>query len=272
MSEAGEANDAMEFEAAMTARPGEALIVEVDGFEGPLDLLLSLAREQKVDLAKISVLQLAEQYLVFVERAKAHNLELAADYLVMAAWLAYLKSRLVLPQPPAPADPTAEEMAAGLRWRLQRLAAMREAAARIMARDRLGREVFARGDPEPTKVVRLVTYKDTLFDLLTAYSQRRLKALGHRVYEMQRAPIFLIEEARERVERMLGHIPDWSGLARFLPIEWRLGVRVKSALASTFLACLELVRDGKLEIRQIEAFGEIFVKDRASRSVGEGLS
>src|SRR5271165_600802 len=149
----------------------DSLVVTVDGFEGPLDLLLALARSQKVDIAKISVLKLAEQYLEFIERARRVNLELAADYLVMAAGLAYLKSRLVLPQPPAlDGEPTADEMAARLRWRLQRLAAMREAAARLMARNRLGREVFARGAPEPVKLVKLVTHADTLYDLLTAYA------------------------------------------------------------------------------------------------------
>ncbi|MDE3117231.1 MAG: segregation/condensation protein A, partial [Pseudomonadota bacterium] len=157
------------------AAPEEALVVAVDGFEGPLDLLLGLARNQKVDLAKISVLKLAEQYLEFVERARRLNLELAADYLVMAAWLAYLKSRLLLPLPPsAEGEPTADEMAARLRWRLQRLDAMREAAARLMARDRLGREVFARGLPEPINIVKLRTHTDTLYDLLTAYSTQRL--------------------------------------------------------------------------------------------------
>ena len=163
-------------EVAANASAEEALVVAVDGFEGPLDLLLGLARSQKVDLAKISVLKLAEQYLEFVERARRLNLELAADYLVMAAWLAYLKSRLLLPAPPGTqeGEVSADEMAARLRWRLQRLDAMREAAARLMARDRLGREVFARGAPEPLNIVKLRTYSDSLYDLLTAYATQRL--------------------------------------------------------------------------------------------------
>ncbi len=253
-----------QFEAA-AASPEEALVVMVDGFEGPLDLLLALARDQKVDLAKISVLKLAEQYLEFIESAKRRNLELAADYLVMAAWLAYLKSRLVLPQPPnADGEPTVDEMAARLRWRLQRLDKMRETAARLMARDRLGREVFARGDPEPVNVIKLRTQTDTLYDLLSAYATHRLKKLGGKTYRPVMAAVLHIEEARDRLERMLGRIPDWSTLTRLLPPDWTAGMRRRSALASTLLACLELARDGKIEIRQLSPFAEVYVKDRVS--------
>jgi segregation and condensation protein A len=238
-------------------------MVAVDGFEGPLDLLLSLARDQKVDLAKISVLKLADQYLEFIERAKRINLELAADYLVMAAWLAYLKSKLILPQTQVvEGEPTADEMATRLRWRLQRLNAMREAASRLMARDRLGREVFERGDPEPVNVVKLRTYKDTLYDLLTAYATDRVRKLGGKAYQPQIAPVLQIEEARERLERMLGKIGDWSALNRLLPLEWQGGVRRRSAVASTLLACLEMARDGKVELQQMAPFDEIYVRDR----------
>ena len=255
-----------EFEAAS---PDEALVVMLDGFEGPLDLLLALARDQKVDLAKISVLKLADQYLEFIETAKKRSLELAADYLVMAAWLAYLKSRLILPQPPsADGEPTADEMAARLRWRLQRLDAMREAAARMMARDRLDREVFARGDPEPVNVIKLRTQTDTLYDLLTAYAMQRLKKVGGKAYKPVMAAVLQIEEARDRLERMLGRIPDWSGLTKLLPHDWAGGSRRRSALASTLLACLELVRDGKIEIRQLSPFAEVYVKDRISPLTG----
>jgi segregation and condensation protein A len=254
------------------AAPDEALMVAVDGFEGPLDLLLALARDQKVDLAKISVLKLADQYLEFIERAKRINLELAADYLVMAAWLAYLKSKLILPQTQVvEGEPTADEMAARLRWRLQRLNAMREAAARLMARDRLGREVFERGDPEPVNVIKLRTYKDSLYDLLTAYSVQRVKKLGGKAYQPKHAPVLLIEEARERLERMLGRIGDWSGLSKLLPFEWSGGERRRSALASTLLACLELARDGRLEIRQLKPFDEVYVKDRLVPPVLEAV-
>ncbi|MDE2184430.1 MAG: segregation/condensation protein A [Alphaproteobacteria bacterium] len=255
-----------EFEGPATGE--KALVVAVDGFEGPLDLLLTLARNQKVDIAKISILTLADQYLEFIESAKRMNLELAADYLVMAAWLAYLKSRLVLPQPPsAEGEPSADIMASRLRWRLQRLEAMREAAARLMARDRLGREIFARGQPEPVNVVRLRTYKDSLYDLLTAYASERVKLLRGRTYRPAVPPVLQIEEARERIERMLGRIPDWSGLAKLIPFEWAGGQRRRSALASTLLACLELARDGRIEIRQIAPFDEVYVRDRAREGI-----
>lgn len=241
----------------------EALVVAVDGFEGPLDLLLTLARNQKVDIAKISVLRLAEQYLEFIEAARRINLELAADYLVMAAWLAYLKSRLVLPQAPsADGEPSADEMATRLRWRLQRLDAMRAAATRLMGRERLNRDVFGRGDPEPVNVVKLRTYKDSLYDLLTAYATERVRRLGGAAYRPVPPAVLQIEEARERLERMLGRIHDWSILASLLPFEWSGGGRRRSALASTLLACLELVRDGKVEIQQLSPFAEIYVRDR----------
>ena len=253
-----------EFDTTIT--PDEALIIEVDGFEGPLDLLLALARNQKVDIAKISVLDLADQYLAFMDSARNRRLELAADYLVMAAWLIYFKSRLVLPQVEAGPGPGADEMAAALRWRLQRLQAMRDSAVRLMARDRLGRDVFSRGDPEPVRVIRTRKQSDTLYELLTAYSQQRIRVLGHRVLQVVRAPILLIEEARARIERSLGQIPSWALLSRFLPPGWGEGDRRRSALASTFSAALELARDGKLEIRQLAPFGEIFLKDRVERA------
>jgi len=265
MSDPGENFDNFD---AIVAPADEALMVTVDGFEGPLDLLLTLARNQKVDIAKISILELADQYLEFVESAKKMNLELAADYLVMAAWLAYLKSRLILPQPPqADGEPTADEMATRLRWRLQRLEAMRQAAARLMAGDRLDRDVFARGDPEPVNVIKLKTYKDTLYDLLTSYATQRVKKMGGKAYVKQHAPVLLIEEARARLERMLGRIADWSGLERLLPFEWSGGIRRRSALASTLLACLELARDGRIEIRQLAPFEEVYVRDRIAPEV-----
>ena len=246
------------------AAPDEALVVTVDGFEGPLDLLLALARTQKVDIAKISVLKLADQYLEFIEKAHRFNLELAADYLVMASWLAYLKSRLLLPQPGVlEGEPTADELAVRLRWRLQRLESIREAAARLMSRDRLGREVFARGLPEPVKVVKLRTHTDTLYDLLSAYATQRLKKGTGKNYKPVHMPVLLIEEARERIERMLGRIDNWNGLSHLLPLDWRNGYRRRSALASTLLACLELTRDGRLEMRQLKPFEEVYVKDRA---------
>jgi len=252
-----------EFESTAVFADDQALRVAVDGFEGPLDLLLTLARNQKVDIAKISILKLADQYLEFIESAKKLNLELAADYLVMAAWLAYLKSRLILPQDKGPdGEPTADEMATRLRWRLQRLDAMRAASTRLMGRERLDRDVFGRGDPEPVNVIKLRTYKDTMYDLLTAYATDRVRRLGGKAYRPQMAPVLHIEEARERLERMLGRISDWSALDRLLPLEWSGGSRRRSAVASTLLACLELARDGKMEIQQMAPFAEIFVRDR----------
>jgi segregation and condensation protein A len=252
------------FEAPTAAE--EALVVAVDGFEGPLDLLLTLARNQKVDIAKISILKLADQYLEFVEHAKHMNLELAADYLVMAAWLAYLKSRLILPQPETEGDPTADEMATRLRWRLQRLDAMREAAARLMGGDRLGREIFARGMPEPVNVIKLRTYKDSLFDLLSAYAGERIKTMRGKSYQLQATPVMLIEQARERLERMLGSIPDWNVLSKLIPFDWSGGLRRRSALASTLVACLEFARDGRVEMRQLAPFDEIYIRDHANEA------
>jgi segregation and condensation protein A len=253
------------FEAPVTA--DEALVVTVDGFEGPLDLLLTLARNQKVDIAKISILKLADQYLEFVEHAKRMNLELAADYLVMAAWLAYLKSRLILPQPETKeGEPTADEMATRLRWRLQRLDAMREMAARLMAGDRLGREVFARGAPEPVKVVKLRTYKDSLYDLLQAYAGERIKKMRGKNYTLKASPVMLIEQARERLERMFGKIPDWNTLSTLLPFDWTGGPRRRSAMASMFMACLEAARDGRVELRQLAPFDELYIRDHANEA------
>ena len=263
MTGAEHAENFDEFEASAVFADDHALTVTVDGFEGPLDLLLTLARNQKVDIAKISILKLAEQYLEFIESAKRLNLELAADYLVMAAWLAYLKSRLILPQEKgSDGEPTADEMATRLRWRLQRLDAMRAASTRLMGRERLDRDVFGRGDPEPVNVIKLRTYKDTLYDLLNAYATDRVRRMGGKSYRPQMAPVLQIEEARERLERMLGKIADWSALTRLLPFEWSGGARRRSAMASTLLACLELARDGKVELQQMAPFAEIFIRDR----------
>jgi segregation and condensation protein A len=251
-----------EFESTALANDDETLLITVDGFEGPLDLLLTLARNQKVDIAKISILKLAEQYLEFVEGAKKLNLELAADYLVMAAWLAYLKSRLILPQEKdSDGEPTADEMATRLRWRLQRLDAMRAASTRLMGRERLDRDVFGRGDPEAVNVIKLRTYKDTLYDLLTAYATDRVRKLGGKTYRPEMAPVLAIEEARERLERMLCRISDWSALTAMLPFEWSGGARRRSAMASTLLAALEMARDGKVQLQQASPFAEIYVRD-----------
>ena len=235
----------------------EALIVDVDGFEGPLDLLLTLGRTQKVDLRKISVLQLARQYLAFVERAKALRLELAADYLVMAAWLAFLKSRLLLPPDPADEGPSGEELAAHLAFQLERLQAMRDAAARLMARDRLGRDFFARGQTQDMQRTRRVTYTATLLDLMQGYARIRTRD-EFRPFVMDRDAVYTMEQALERMRGLIGFAGGWSDLTSYLPDGWGADpVRRRSATASTFAASLELVKEGHLDIRQAEAFAPI---------------
>jgi segregation and condensation protein A len=240
----------------------EALIVDVDGFEGPLDLLLTLSRTQKVDLRRISVLTLAEQYLAFVERAEALRLELAADYLVMAAWLAFLKSRLLLPPEPGE-DVSAEDMAAHLAFQLERLQAMRESAARLMGRDRLGRDFFARGESEEVAKVKKVTYAASLLDLMQAYARIRTRD-EFRPYAFDRKDVFTMEEALERLRGMIGFVGDWSDLVSFLPDGWGGDpVRRRSATAATFAASLEMVKQGQLELRQRETFAPISIRQRS---------
>ncbi|WP_336057105.1 segregation and condensation protein A [Nitratireductor sp. CH_MIT9313-5] len=237
-----------------------ALTVDVDGFEGPLDLLLHLARNQKVDLAKISVLALAEQYLQFVERVRSMRLELAADYLVMAAWLAYLKSRLLVPKKANDEEPTGEEMAAVLQFRLKRLEAMRDAAARLVNRNRLGREVFARGMPEQLVVDKRSTYEASLYDLLTAYAaQRQRRAITN--VRIAKRGVWSLKQAREILTRLVGELKDWTALDRFL-LQYIDDPRDRAtALASSFAASLELVREGVLEIRQQEAFAPLYMRN-----------
>ena len=235
----------------------EALIVDVDGFEGPLDLLLTLSRTQKVDLRKISVLELARQYLAFVEKAKVLRIELAADYLVMAAWLAFLKSRLLLPPDPAEDGPSGEELAAHLAFQLERLQAMRESAAKLMARDRLGRDFFARGIPEDVTRVRKVTYTATLLDLMQGYARIRTKD-DFRPYTMDRDAVFTLEQALERMRGLIGFAGTWTDISSYLPDGFTTDpARRRSATASTFAASLELVKEGKVEIRQSEVFAPI---------------
>ncbi|WCR15293.1 segregation and condensation protein A [Paracoccus seriniphilus] len=243
-------------------RAEEALIVDVDGYEGPLDLLLTLARTQKVDLMKVSVLHLAEQYLTFVEQARKLRIELAADYLVMAAWLAFLKSRLLLPPDPEAEGPSAEDMAAHLAFQLERLDAMRQAAAQLMARDRLGIDRFKRGAPETVARKRRTEWQAGLLDLMRAYARLRTKD-EFRPYAFDRQDIYTMEQALERLRRMIGYVGDWTELSDFLPEGWGgPGARVRSATAATFAASLELARQGRLEIRQSETFAPISFRRR----------
>ncbi len=243
----------------------EALIVDVDGFEGPLDLLLTLSRTQKVDLRRVSILQLAEQYLIFVNKAKDLRIELAADYLVMATWLAYLKSRLLLPPEPGDDGPSAADMAAHLAFQLERLAAMRNVAARLMARDQLGRDFFARGLPEDVTRLRRVTYSATLIDLMRAYARVRTKD-EFRPFVMDRHHIFTMEQALERMRGLIGFAGDWTDLESWMPEGWDgLPMRRRSATAAHFAAMLELTKQGQLQIRQHDTFAPIQVKRREGR-------
>lgn len=241
-----------------------ALVIDVNGFEGPLDLLLHLARNQKVDLARISVLALAEQYLVFVDRARALRLELAADYLVMAAWLAYLKSKLLIPKTPGDDGQSGEEMAAVLQFRLKRLEAMRDAAAKLVNRNRLGRERFIRGMPELVVVEKNSRYKASLYDLLTAYAAQRQRRAISRVSIAQRT-VWSLKEARTILKRLIGEMRDWTALDQFLLAYIATPAERKTAVASAFAASLELVREGQLEIRQESAFKPIYLRPRPDR-------
>ncbi|NUB43245.1 segregation/condensation protein A [Fertoebacter nigrum] len=238
----------------------EALIVDVAGFEGPLDLLLTLSRTQKVDLRRISVLQLAEQYLGFVNTAKDLRIELAADYLVMAAWLAYLKSRLLLPPDPTDDGPSAEDLAAHLAFQLERLAAMRDAAARLMARDQKGRDFFARGLPEDVTRKRHVTYAATLVDLMRAYARIRTKD-EFRPFVLDRDHVFTMEQALERLRGLVGYMGGWSDLASFLPEGWDSHpMRRRSATAAHFAAVLEMAKRGQVALRQPDTFAPIQIR------------
>ena len=246
----------------LAAQSGYELIVDVGGFEGPLDLLLELARHQKIDLARISVLALAEQYLAFIDSARAKRLELAADYLVMAAWLAYLKSRLLLPAAPDSDEPAAADLAQRLAFRLQRLQAMREAAAQLMARNRLGRDVFERGLPEPLVIDTKVEYANNLVDLLKAYAERRQQKLRHQTYTVRKMKAWSIKEARVILERLIGQMDEWGRFDDWIA-KYAAGQESRSSIvASSFTASLELAREGRVEIRQESAFAPIFMRRR----------
>lgn len=256
---AGAAYDDWEEGPATAAREGERLILDVEGFEGPLDVLLMLARSQKVDVTKISILELVEQYLSFIAEARRLRLELAADYLVMAAWLAYLKSRLLLPCEDDHEEPSAEELALRLQLRLQRLEAMREAGAALMARDRLGRDVLARGAPEGLATDRHAVYDVTLYELLRAYADFRVRT-SVKSYTVARRPIYSLENAIRRLGDLLGTAFTWHQLKEFLPGDMADARLRRSALASMFVASLELARTGRAELRQMEAYGPLYLR------------
>ncbi|SMY09646.1 segregation and condensation protein A [Flavimaricola marinus] len=240
----------------------EALIVDVDGYEGPLDLLLTMSRTQKVDLRQISILSLARQYLAFIAQARELRIELAADYLVMAAWLAFLKSRLLLPPDPEAEGPSGEELAAHLAFQLERLAAMREAAAKLMARDQKGRDFFARGITEDVARVRQVKYTASLLDLMQAYARIRTKD-EFRPFVMDRVAVMTLEQALERMRHLIGFAGDWTDISSYLPEEWQVDpAKRRSATAANFAASLELAKEGRIEIRQGDTFAPIQIRKR----------
>ena len=258
--------DQQEFEQSPTVVPidDEALVVDLDGYEGPLDVLLTLARNQKVDVTKISILDLAEQYLAFIAQARRIRLEIAADYLVMAAWLAYLKSRLLLPEP-VDDEPSGEELAADLAQRLRRLEGIRIAGEKLFERNLLGREVFSRGDPEGVRVLTTSVFEVSLFDLLKAYRSQQTREQATPLSIRPRV-VHTIDQALRRLNRMIGSVPDWQHLEGFLPPELIDAFERRSAVASTFSASLELARQGEVEIQQRQAFGPIYLRKASHRS------
>ena len=253
-----------QFETELTERASDepALVVDVEGFEGPLDLLLTLARQQKVDLAKISILALADQYLAFIEAARKMRLELAADYLVMAAWLAYLKSRLLLPEVHPAEGLSAEDMANALAQRLRRLEAIRQVAEQLMARPQLGRDVFDRGLPEPIEEVKHPEWSATLYDLLSAYATRR-QTQARSFVRVPKRTVWSLAEAREALERLIGQSMEWSPLDQYL-IEYLVEPSMRATvLASSFAAALELIREGRMEAHQQGSFTPLYLRKRA---------
>jgi segregation and condensation protein A len=241
-----------------------ALVLDLDGYEGPIDLLLALAREQKVDLARISILQLADQYLAFIAARRRLSLEIAADYLVMAAWLAYLKSRLLLPDPPADeTEPSAAELAEALAHRLRLLEAMQRAGATLMARPQLGRDVFARGAPEGLGTIDQNVFELSLYELLKAYGDSHRRQHGQ-VLTILPTAYQSLSDALQHLAQFIGHVPEWRDLLAFLPEELGGGALRRSALAATFAATLELARSGQIELRQDRLFGPLYLRSGAT--------
>ena len=243
------------------------LVLDLDGFEGPIDLLLTLARKQKVDLAKMSILTLANQYLAFITAAKHLRLEVAADYLVMAAWLAYLKSRLLLPETDEDEEASGPELAEALTFQLRRLDSMRGAGEKLLVMPRLGRDVFRRGAPEGMEVVRTAVYEVSLYDLLKAYGDNRRRATGSHL-TIEASQLYSLSDAIERLRGVIGEVRDWTSLSAFLPEDLVDGLFMRSAVASTFAASLEMVKEGKANIRQSSAFGPIFIKGKEAAANG----
>ncbi|MEX2311558.1 MAG: ScpA family protein [Rhodospirillales bacterium] len=241
---------------------GASFVVDLQGFEGPIDVLLQLARDQKVDLVHISILELADQYLAFVAEARKHNLELAADYLVMAAWLAFLKSRLLLPDMSSEEEPSGEAMAAALQYQLLRLQAMQNAGQELVARPRLGQDFLGRGDPERFRPREVEILDATLYDLLKAYADQQRRKNAHAPMQIEAFEIYTVEDALQRLRRLVGKTPDWQNLWSFLPDNLKGVLLTRSAVASTFAASLEMAKEGKVLIRQSANFGPILLQGR----------
>ena len=261
------AQENFEFAAAeQAAADGEALIVELDGYEGPLHVLLALARKQKVDLLKLSVLELADQYLAFIQQARRRDFTLAADYLVMAAWLTYLKSRLLLPKPETTADePAAADIAAALAFRLAKLDAMRRAVEALGQRPQLGREVFGRGDPQAIRVIPSTNLEGDLYQLMQAYAGQA-RRMASRRYQPRKPTAYAIDDARERIRGLMAELRSWTPLAGIAPFRHSGdGPSRASYLASTLSASLDLVKEGMLEARQLEAFAEVYLRARTRK-------
>jgi segregation and condensation protein A len=247
----------------MAAEPlgeSERFVLALEGFEGPLDVLLNLAREQKVDITRISILALADQFLAFIQQARDLRLDIAADYLVMAAWLTYLKSKLLLPQPKTEGEPSGAELAEALAWQLRRLEAVRDVVKRLMARPQKGIDFHVRGESEALPVVTKVVYQTTLFDLLKSYTDQRRRKVGSVLEIRESAALFSIDDAIRRLRALIGHVPDWATLTSFLPPGLAPGLNRRSAVASTFAASLELAKSGTVALRQDRPFGPIYVK------------
>lgn len=255
-----------EFEMEEATSAANAFVVDLEGFEGPIDVLLQLARDQKVDLVHISILELADQYLGFVAEARRHNLELAADYLVMAAWLAFLKSRLLLPDLTSEEEPSGEEMAAALQYQLRRLQAMQNAGKQLIERPRLGRDFVGRGDPEHFRPREIEILDATLFDLLKAYADQHQRKNALEPMHIEPFEIYTVEDALERLRRLVGRTPDWQNLWAFLPSDLKGALLTRSAVASTFSASLEMAKEGKVSIRQTSRFGPIFLRTQQASS------
>ena len=242
------------------------LIVNLEGYEGPLDVLLVLAKSQKVDLMQISILQLTEQYLVFIAEVRERNLELAADYLVMAAWLAYLKSNLLIPREESGEELSAEEMAERLKFQLKKLEAIRQVSEKLMNLPKLGSDFFERGMPEGIRLIRTPEYYLSLYDLLKSYADQRYKT-AYSSMTIERPPVYAMEDALVRLQRMIGSVPEWTRLETFLPREYSSGKGARSGVAGTLAASMELVREGLIEVQQLMPFGPVFIKNKKKEDI-----